>query len=118
MIATYRQGDLLMLFDPIKIPKGSPLAHPILIISSNRSNNYEDFYTGVMMSSTSHTDRFTFSCEDGMFDSPLVKKNCQLRMYILLSFKAIEVKGLLNRIKPIHLTAVLRQIKELVFSID
>lgn len=113
----YKQGDLVYLFDPIKIPKGEPLEHPVLIISSNTSNSYENFYTGVMMSSTNYKDRYSFDCTNEMFESP-IKLGSQIRLYITASFKETEIKNFTNRIKPIHLKALLIQIKELIFSTD
>ncbi len=113
----YKQGDLVYLFDPIKIPKGEPLPHPVLIISSDKSNSHEKFYTGLMMSSTTHKDRYSFDCTNEMFESPL-KSGSQIRIYITVSFKETEIKNFANRIKRVHLKILLNQVKDLLFSID
>ena len=118
MNPSYKQGDLVYLADPVKLPKGEPLGHPVLIVSSNSANSYEKFYTGLMMSSTIHTDRFSFKCSDLMFENPLRKPNSQIRLYITVSFKESEVVRFSNRMKPIFLKQVLEQFKDLILVVD
>lgn len=118
MPAKFKQGDLIYLIDPVKLPKGEPLQHPVLIISSNVSNSYENFYTAVMMSATEYTDRFSFKCDNGMFESNLEKPGCNFRTYITISFKESEIKHFKNRIKPVFLRALLEHIKLYTFCID
>lgn len=118
MPTKYKQGDLLYLIDPIKIPKGEALPHPVLIISSNTSNSYENFYTGVMLSATKDTDKFSFPVNNQMFESNLEKPECNFRTYIVVSFKESEVNRLLNRIKPVFLKALMEHIKNYTFCVD
>lgn len=87
----FNQRDLVTLNDPIKLPDGNELPHPVLIISSNSSNGYEKHYTGVMMSATKHKDRFSFTCDNLMFESSLEKGNCQLRLYIIIGFNESDI---------------------------
>ncbi len=115
MAARYQQGDLVELIDPTKTPTGT-LRHPILIVSSNTSNGYESFYTGVMMTASVQNDRYSFLCTDEMFENPLRKDHCKLRLYITTGFRESDIKSKINKMKPHDLRQVLKQLNELVFS--
>lgn len=117
-MAVFKQGDLVTIINPISLPDGTELPHPVLIISSNRCNSYENHYTGVMMSATSTKDRFSFMCDDSMFESKLEKNDCQLRTYILVAFHEKDIKKFKNRMIGVHLKALLNEIKNLIFIID
>ncbi len=108
----------MYLKDPVKMPDGQDLPHPVLIISSNRSNRYEHRYTGVMMSATQVKDKFSFICRDEMFESRLQKTNCQFRTYIILGFNETQISRFLNRMKTIHFEALIDEIKENIFIRD
>lgn len=114
----YIQRDLVYLKNPIKMPTGEDLPHPVLIISSNRANSYENYYTGVMMSATEHVDRFSFPLSDDMFESPLDKSNCCIRTYITLGFREADIKNFKNRMKMPHFKILLEQIKTSIFAVD
>lgn len=112
----YKQGDIVWLKVENTLPDGKILKHPFLIISSDMSNSYESFYTGVMISSTSHIDRFTFECKKEMFQGGSVKDFQQIRMYITASFREVDIDKLLNKIETTFIEPILSQIKALVFS--
>lgn len=116
MAAQHLQGDLIYLNKPIELPDGTSLDHPVLIISSNTANSYENSYTGVMMTSSTKIDRFSYKVDNLMFESPLDKTGCQLRMYIIIGFKESDVRVFKNRMKTAFLQTVLDQIRKLVFS--
>lgn len=112
----YKQGDLVNLIDPIVLPDGKALSHPVLIISNNVANSYEDYYTGVMMTSTIYKDKFSLEVDDSMFQNPLRKQGSHLRLYLLISFREVNISGApINEMKKVHLKHVLNQIRELVF---
>lgn len=112
----YKQGELVNLIDPIVLPDGKTLPHPVLIVSNNVANSYESYYTGVMMTSTNYKDKFSFEVDDSMFQNPLRKSGSHLRLYLLISFRESSIAGTpINQIKPAHLKHVLHQIRELVF---
>lgn len=100
------------------MPTGEDLDHPVLIISSNRANGYENYYTGVMMSATEYKDRFSFPLSNEMFESPLEKPNSCIRGYIIVGFREVDVRSLKNRMIPIHFKILLDQIKASIFCID
>lgn len=114
----FKQGQLVTLKEPRTLPDGTlEDYHPFLIINSTRSG-FESFYTVVMMSATAHKDRFSFPVEDSMFESPLAKKGCQIRMYLIFGINESDIKDLKNVLKKPHLTAIVREITERIFSID
>jgi len=116
MPAQYPQGDLVYLKKPVELPDGKSLDHPILKISSNSASSYENSYTGVMMTSSSKIDRFSFEVDNLMFESPLDKSGCQLRLYIIVGFKESDIRIFKNRMKPTFLQAVLKQVRDSIFS--
>lgn len=121
MPALYKQGDLVSLNEELELPNGEKLFHYILILSSNSSNSYEQHYTGVMLSSTTKRDRYSFLCDDSMFEAKL-KPNSQLRLYIIAGIHEKYIRKLENRIKPsvktTYLKIIIEQVNELIFCID
>lgn len=113
----YKQGHLVILKSPQKLPDGQVLSHPVLIISSKRSG-YEPYYTGVMMTASSHKDRYSFRCDNTMFESPLEKTGCQLRLYLVFGFIKDDISSLKNTMKKIPLQSVLEQVREYIFNFD
>jgi hypothetical protein len=122
MAAQYRQGHVLYLYDPIPLPDGTFKEHPVLIISSNRANSYESFYTAVMLTHHIENSVFSFELHDMMFDRPLnrsaEKPRCFARTYITISFKDSDVKSFNNNMKEPFLKMLLNQIKDSVFVVD
>lgn len=116
MPGKYLQGDLVFLKDPIVLPDGKNLDHPVLIISSDIANAYEHSYTGVMMTASTITDKFSFPVDNLMFESPLDKTGCQLRLYIIVGFRESDIRVFKNRMKRPYLQTVLKQIRDAIFS--
>lgn len=113
----YNQRDVVKL--TAELPsQGGEARHPFLIISCQRANSKENWYTGVMMSATAHRDGSTFPLENNMFESPLEKENCQLRLYILVSFPESKVEKFMTRMKKIHFKQVIEEIKDYILVID
>jgi hypothetical protein len=117
-MSIYNQRDLVWLNDPAILPDGTELDHPVLIISCSAANSRENHYTAVMMTASSHTDLFSFKLHNTMFESPLAKEGCQIRMYILLSIRQVKIKKMVNRMKKIDFENLTKQIKEYVLAID
>jgi hypothetical protein len=112
----YNQRDVVKV--NALLPTGGEAVHPFLIISCNRANSKENYYTGVMMTGSAHTDGSTFEVENNMFERPLQKENCQLRLYILVSFPESKIKEFVSRMKKIHFAQVIQEIKDYVLVVD
>jgi hypothetical protein len=113
----YNQGDLVTLKNPVALPDGSELRHPVLIINSKRTG-YEAYYTGVMMTGTPKNDRYSFKCENQMFTTPLGKDNCEFRTYLIFGFNETDISALKSTMKKPHLTGLINHIKDHIFKID
>lgn len=114
----YYQRDCVWLHEPIPMPDGKTLRHPVLIISCRAANCKESSYTAVMVTASQYRDNFTFVLEDTMFENPLAKNNCQLRLYILVAISESQIKSFANRMKIPHFRQVVKQIAEYVLSVD
>lgn len=113
----YKQGDLVTLKNPVKLPDGAELRHPVLIINSNRSG-YEKYYTGVMMTGTPQNDRYSYKCENEMFTTPLGKESCEFRIYLIFGFNEEDISALKSTMKNPHLTSLINAIKVHILNID
>jgi hypothetical protein len=117
------QRDLVgILVDDVLIEE-----HPVLIISSETSNCLEDGqihgkgrrYIGVMMTSSPKTkNKFSFDLDNEMFEGNLNKENCHFRTHIVVSFYHTQVSQWKNRMKKIHFTALIDEIKDNIFNVD
>ena len=114
----YSQRDLVWLNDPPTMPDGEILDHPVLIISCRAANCKEDYYTAIMMTASSYRDKFSYLLEADMFESPTIKKGCQLRLYIIFSLREFQIKKFANRMKLPHFKPVLKQISDYVLCAD
>jgi hypothetical protein len=115
----YQQRDVVKI-PPTTLPSGEVLMHPFLIISSNAvlRNENERYFLGVMMTSSAYIDRFSFPLDNSMFEGPLEKNNCQLRLHIIASFPESKIKKLVTRMKKRDFIQVINQIKDSVLTVD
>ena len=112
----YSQGDVVYLNDPSLLPDLTELTHPFVIISSDVSNRNEKWYTGLMMTSSAQKDKFTFPCDNIMFESPLKKDNCQIRIYLTTSFPESYISKLYTKMKKQFLKNLIEDFKDLVLN--
>jgi hypothetical protein len=113
----YQQRDLVFIKEE-ELPDGSLKDHPFLIISCRAASSKENYYTCIMMTGSPVIDLFSFRVDDEMFEAPLKKKDCQLRLYILNSIQENKISNLMNRMKSFYFKKVLDQIKEYVLIMD
>lgn len=115
----YKQRDVVKI-PPTSLPDGQSLKHPFLIISCNDVNTKEkvNYYTGVMMTGSPSSDRYSFPLDASMFEGHLEKAHCQLRLHILVSFHENKIEKLITRMNKKDFIQVLQQIKDTVFAID
>jgi hypothetical protein len=112
----FNQRDLVYV--TLELPTGEIQRHPYLIISCRAANEKENYYTGVMMTTTTHRDNYSLTVDDKMFERPLGKHNCQLRLYILVSFSESRIESLINKMKKVDFKGVIQQIKDYVLVVD
>lgn len=114
----YAQRDLVRLNEEIVLPDGVASDHPILIISCSNANQKESSYTGVLMSATSHNDRFSFHVDNEMFEAHLNKSGCQFRTYIIVHISDRTIDRKVNTMLLPHFKALLESIKSYVLCSD
>lgn len=113
---SFQQRDVVKV--EAQLPDGNSAIHPFLIISCRAASNMENYYTGVMMTGNTQEDIYSFALENNMFERPLEKSNCQLRLYILVSFNENRIRSLLSRMNKVPFAEVLDRIKNYVLLID
>ena len=113
----YKQGDLVKLKVVSLLPDGTEKFHPFLIISNSNSNSIENSYIGVMMTASSVSDRYSFKCSNEMFESPLEKTGCHLRMHIIAMLTENDILKFSNRMLPIYTDNLIKEIQSRILSI-
>lgn len=117
-MAAAEQRDVYLIkppFDP------SLDAHPFIVLSIKESNECEDTFIGVMItSSTVYVDDHSFTLSDSMFRYPLDKANCHVRMQLMTLCKKRDAGNgsPINRMKPLYFKELMKSIGELVFNYD
>lgn len=101
-----------------QLPDGTFADHPFVVISCSVAHGRENFYTGVMMTGSAKTDRFSWPIDNTMFEAALEKSNCHIRLYILSSFIEPAVKKYMNRMKRKPFEYLMQEIKDFTLAID
>lgn len=112
---TVNQRDVLLLnhsFD-------SAAPHPFIILSVNEANQQENTFVGVMITSSAATrDDFSFDLNNDMFEKPLGKDRCHVRMHLITwSFNEHIVKPV-NRMKSYAFRQLMKSIGDLIFDYE
>jgi len=99
------------------LPKGEFKPHPVIAISNNDVNQYEDAFIGMMISSTAPNDEFSFLLNNEMLTKP-TKKPCQVRCQLISLIPESQVIGKHGSIKKKYLKEIIEKINESVFNIE
>jgi len=98
------------------LPDGKFKPHPVIVLSTNDINQFEECFVGVMISSSAPDDTYSFWLENNMLTkSP--KKPCQVRCHLISLIPENQVIGKHGSIRKRHLKELLKKINECVFSI-
>ena len=94
--------------------------HPFIVLSTQEANEYENTFTAVMITSSEYRrDDFSFDLVNEMFDHPLPKTNCHVRMHLLTLCLTEEIRGnKLNRMKEVYFKQLMLAIGDLIFNYD
>lgn len=111
------QRDVLLLPHPFD---SKAEYHPFIVLSTKAANEYENTFTAVMITSSQYRkDDFSFELTDGMFEQPLPKKNCHVRMHLLTLCLTEEIRGAkLNRMKEFYFKQLMLAIGDLIFNYE
>jgi hypothetical protein len=112
------QRDVYLLPHPYGNNHGEPHLH--IVLSVLEANQYENTFVAVMITSSSVTrDDFSFTLYDQMFEKPLAKKNCHVRMHLMtLSFGEDIDRPKINTMKPAPFKELMRSIGDLIFDYE
>lgn len=101
------------------MPDGQQLTHPFLILSCEAARQKEPgFYYGVMMTTSSYVDRYSFPISQDMFDGHLPKEGNQIRLYIISSFRESDIDGLIAKMKKPDFKNLMTQLKDYSLPVD
>ena len=109
------QGEIVEV--NFQLPDGGFKPHPVIIISNNDINEYEDGFIGVMLSSSAVSDDYSFLLEDKML-SKNPKRRIQVRCHLISLIPESEITGRHGNIKREYLKQVINKIITNVFNID
>ncbi|MBN2682969.1 MAG: type II toxin-antitoxin system PemK/MazF family toxin [Bacteroidales bacterium] len=109
------QGDIAEV--NFLLPDGIFKPHPVVVLSNNSVNEYEDAFIGVMLSSTTTDDEFSFHLDNEMMSKPS-KKQCQVRCQLLSLIPENQVIAKHGFLRKKHLKDLIAKINDCVFNIE
>jgi mRNA-degrading endonuclease toxin of MazEF toxin-antitoxin module len=109
----YQQGDIVLVHFPL--PKGFKL-HPAIIISTDEVYESEEAYLGVMITSSTIRDNFSYVLSNEMLTNPLEKVS-QVRCHLIALFHEDEIEQKLSKLKAHYLKELVLQIEEEVIKV-
>lgn len=91
--------------------------HPFIVLSIKDANEIESTFIAVMVTSSAYQDDFSFNLNDSMFEKPLDKKGCHVRMHLITIYLGDEIIGKkLNTMKEFYFKQLMTTIGEMVFN--
>lgn len=91
--------------------------HPFIVLSIKEANEIENTFIAVMITSSAYKDDLSFDLNDSMFDKPLHKKGCHVRMHLVTIYLTKEIIGKkLNTMKEFYFKQLMATIGEMVFN--
>lgn len=111
------QREVYMLPFPAVLDDGET-NHPFIVLSCDEANDNNDHtFIGVMITSSRFTDDNSFYLTDEMFEKPLAKQNCHVRMHLItLCIKEDIQRARVNKMREKHFHQLMKTIGELVFN--
>jgi mRNA-degrading endonuclease toxin of MazEF toxin-antitoxin module len=110
-----QQGDIVEV--NFLLPNGEFKPHPVIVLSNNEVNEYEDAFVCVMLSSTAPDDNFSYWLDDKMLTLPQ-KRPSQVRCQLISLLPENQVIQKFGSIRKNYLKELYLKINECVFSID
>ena len=109
------QGEIVEV--SFLLPDGKFKPHPVIVLSNNDINQFEEEgFIGVMISSSAPNDTYSFWLEDNMLTKSS-KKPCQVRCHLISLIPDNQVIQKFGSIKKQYLKELLEKINECVFNI-
>lgn len=108
------QGEIVEV--NFNLPQGF-LPHPVIVLSNDDINEYEQSFIGVMLSSKDYKDEYSFFITNEM----LVKEprnKYQARCHLISFFQTKEVISKHGKIKKAYLKDIIEYIFKITFSVE
>ncbi len=109
------QGDIVEV--NFRLPEGKFKPHPVIVISNNDINEYEDGFIAVMLSSSPKEDNYSYFMENYMFTKK-PKTKTQVRCHLISLIPESEIIEKHGEVKKQYLTEIIIKITQDVFNID
>lgn len=95
---------------------GDFLQHPVIVLSNNDAIQLEEYFVGIMLTSTGADDEFSFLLGDYMLNTPM-SKSTQARLHLLGWFRLEDVIPTPhnNFIKITYFNQLINQISKTTF---
>ena len=92
--------------------------HPFIVLSTNESNNHENTFVAVMItSSKEYYDDYSFDLTDEMFERPLIKSDSHVRMHLITLCLTEDISGYKkNTMKSMYFKQLMQSIGDLIFN--
>jgi len=98
------------------LPDGKTKPHPVIVLSNNDINKFEDAFIGVMISSSAPDDTYSFWLKNDMLTKSS-KIPCQVRCHLIPLIPENQVIGKHGHIKEQYFKELLEKIYNSVFSV-
>ncbi len=83
--------------------------HPVIVISNNEVNEYEETFVGVMISSSVNYDEYTVKIDNKMLTNPLSKPS-QIRSHLIQTFSFSDIENKISALKKDYFNGILKKI--------
>jgi len=97
-----------------RLPGGEYLPHPVIVLSNDAVNDFEEGFIGVMLSTRVQDDDFSFHLTEDMLTHKPRNKG-QVRCHLIALLDDIEVTGKFGMIKQKYFEHLIDKIFEIVF---
>ena len=85
--------------------------HPVIVISNNRVNEYEETFVGVMISGITNYDEYSIKIDNKMLTKDL-KKTSQIRSHLIQTFSFRDITKKVSAFRKEYFNEILNKILE------
>jgi hypothetical protein len=108
------QGEIVEV--SFRLPDGTFKPHPVIVLSNVNIHIYENCFIGVMLSTSTIDDEFSFWLTNEML-SKKPKNQGQARCHLISLFLFSEIQGTHGRVKNQYFPDIISKINKSVFHV-
>ncbi len=109
----YSQGEIVEV--NFKLPEDEFKPHPVVVISNDEINEIEEAFVGVMISSSTQYDNYSYLLESKMLTTP-TRKPSQVRCHLISLIENREVIQRFSSVKSRYVREIAQKILADVFD--